>query len=350
LTGIWLEVIIRWIPANFGRVAPRGRTTMERAPFRRVAVVLFDGSPLFESSVPLSVFGVDRTTSGAPAFEVFPVASERWVTTTAGIRLDAPHSLAAVLDAEVVVVPTWRDPVASPPPQVLDVLRAAHDRGVVVVGLCLGAFVLAAAGLLDGRRAATHWRYASELAAAHPTIEVDSSVLFVDHGDVLTSAGTAAGIDACLHLVRSAHGARAADAIARRMVVPPLRAGGQSQFIDHALPDERPDADLAQLLTDAIEHLQDDQGVDALAARAHMSRRTFDRQFRAQTGTSPHQWLLHHRVMRAQRLLESTDLSVEAVAREAGFGTAISLRPHFRRIVGVSPQAYRDTFRIRSAS
>ena len=269
--------------------------------------------------------------------------------TTAGIRLDAPHALEVVLDVDVVVVPTWRDPAEAPPERVLEVLRAAHDRGVVVVGLCLGAFVLAAAGLLDGRRAATHWRFASEFAAAHPTVEVDSSVLFVDHGDVLTSAGTAAGIDACLHLVRSAHGARAADAIARRMVVSPLRAGGQSQYIDHTVPEEHADADLAPLLADAIEHLHDDHDVDTLAARANMSRRTFDRQFRAQTGTSPHQWLLHHRVMSAQRLLESTDLPVEAVARECGFGTAVSLRPHFRRIVGVSPQTYRTTFRIRSA-
>ena len=153
--------------------------------------------------MPLSVFGVDRTATGAPTFEVFPISADGTMRTTAGIRLDAPHALEVVLDVDVVVVPTWRDPTEQPPERVLEVLRAAHERGVVVVGLCLGAFVLAAAGLLDGRRAATHWRYASEFAAAYPTVEVDASVLFVDHGDVLTSAGTAAGIDACLHLEAS---------------------------------------------------------------------------------------------------------------------------------------------------
>jgi transcriptional regulator GlxA family with amidase domain len=212
------------------------------------------------------------------------------------------------------------------------------------MSFCSGAFVLGYAGLLDGRRAATHWMYAPLLAERHPTVTVDSSVLFVDEGDVLTSAGTAAGIDACLHLVRTAWGARAATAIARRMVVAPQRAGGQAQYIEMALP-SGDGALLGSLLADALQHLDGALDVSELARRAAMSRRSFDRRFRQVTGTSPQQWWLHQRVLRAQRLLEETDLGIEAIAREVGFGTAVSLRPHFRRIVGISPRAYRDRFR-----
>jgi transcriptional regulator GlxA family with amidase domain len=319
---------------------------MTRERFSRVAVLVFDRAPIFETSVPLSVFGVDRPGSGAPRFELFAVAGDvRPARTTGGIQLAAPHGLDALGRAEVVVVPSWRDPAERPPQPVLDALVTAHARGATVVGLCLGAFVLAAAGLLDGRRAATHWFYASALAREFPQVRVDPAVLFVDDGDVLTSAGTAAGIDACLHLVRTAHGARAAAAIARRMVVAPQRAGGQAQFIDRPVP-ERHDADpLSGVLSYALAHLSEELDVAQLATRARMSRRTFDRRFRLLTGTSPHQWLLHQRILAAQRLLEDTDLPVDAVATKVGFGTGVSLRPHFRRVVGVGPQAYRAAFR-----
>ncbi|MHB1801394.1 MAG: GlxA family transcriptional regulator [Actinomycetes bacterium] len=319
---------------------------MSRKRFTRVAVLMFDRAPLFETSVPLSVFGVDRATSGAPRFDVLAVAAHgSSIRTTGGIELTAPHGLEVLRGADVIVVPSWRDPAERPPQPVLDALADAHARGTTVVGLCLGAFVLAAAGLLDGRRAATHWFHAPALAQQYPLVRVDPTVLFVDHGDVLTSAGTAAGIDACLHLVRTAHGARAAAAIARRMVVAPQRAGGQAQFIDQVVLERHGTDQLSDVLDHALAHLADELDVDDLVVRARMSRRTFDRRFRLLTGTSPHQWLLHQRILAAQRLLEDTDLPVDAVATKVGFGTGVSLRPHFRRIVGVSPQAYRGAFR-----
>ena len=309
-----------------------------------VAVLMFDGAPLFETAVPMSVFGVDRTRSGAPSFRLLSVAAEPGrITSTGGVQMHAPYGLDALDRAGIVVVPSWREPGKRPPEAVTAALRAAHDDGAIVVGLCLGAFVLAAAGLLDGRRSATHWSYAPELAALHPGIEVDASALFVDLGDVLTSAGAAAGIDACLHLVRRVWGAAAANAIARRMVVPPQRSGDQAQFIEQPVPEAGGD-DLAEVLAYAVTHLSDDLNVDDLAARAHLSRRSFDRRFRTITGASPHQWLLHQRIHHAQRLLESTDLSIDTIARQVGLATGVSLRPTFRRIVGVSPQSYRGTF------
>lgn len=316
-----------------------------------VAVVLFDRAPMFESSVPISVFGYDRSDTDVPRFTVRAVAAEPGpLTTTAGIRLSAPYGLEALDGAATVIVPTWRSVRERPPQAALDALRAAHADGATVMGLCLGAFVLAAAGLLDGRRAATHWRFAPALAAAHPAVRVDPSVLFVDDGDIITSAGTAAGIDACLHLVRREFGAQVAGSIARRMVVPPQRSGGQAQYIERPLPDPETADPLGDVLAYALRHLDDPGlGVDALAARAFMSRRSFDRRFRELTGSSPLQWLLAQRIMHAQRLLETTDLSVDAVAREAGFASGVALRPHFRRLVGVPPQTYRDTFRTRSA-
>lgn len=316
-----------------------------------VAVLMFDGAPMFEMSVPISVFGTDRTASGAPGFDVLAVAAEAGTyTSTSGVRLRAPHGLDALDRAGIVVVPTWRDPQEAPPEPPLEALRAAHADGALIVGLCMGAFVLAAGGLLDGRRAATHWFHAPALAARYPGVTVDSSVLFVDDGDVITSAGTSAGIDACLHVVRRTHGPRAATAIARRMVVAPQRSGGQAQFIDRPLPPEHDADGLGRVMSYALEHLGDQLDIDDLAARAHLSRRTFDRRFRALTGTSPLQWLLRQRVLRAQRLLEHTGLSVDAVARDVGLSAAVSLRPIFRRTVGVSPQAYRDTFRVRPVS
>lgn len=318
---------------------------MARRRFRRVAVLVFQGAPLFETSVPLSVFGVDRSSTGAPVFDCWAVAADAPpLVTTTGLRLTPERDLSSLDEAEVVVVPTWYDPDTRPSPEVLTAIRRAHSRGAVIVGLCLGAFVLAAAGLLDGRRAATHWLYAPRLAEQYREVDVDPAVLFVDEGDVLTSAGTAAGIDACLHLVRTAYGARAAAAIARRMVVAPQRAGGQSQFIEQPVPDGADAGSLTDVLEHAVRHLATELTVDDLAARAHMSRRTFDRRFREVTGTSPLRWLLHQRVLAAQRLLEDTDLPIDDVAAAVGMGTGVTLRPHFRRQVGVGPQAYRATF------
>lgn len=317
---------------------PRDRAT--------VAVLMFDRAPMFETAVPISVFGADRTASGAPAFTLLPVAAEPGpLRSTGGVQLHAPYGLDALERAGTVVVPTWRDPLEDPPEPVLAAIRAAHSGGALVVGLCLGAFVLAAAGLLEGRRAATHWFFAPTLAARYPGITVDPDVLFVDDGDLVTSAGTAAGLDACLHVVRRTWGAKAATAIARRMVVPPQRSGGQAQFIDQPVPEVRADESLSSAMTYALEHLAEPLDVDALARRSHLSRRTFDRRFRALTGSSPLQWLLYQRILHARWLLEDTDLPVDTVARHVGLANAVSLRPHFHRVLGVSPQRYRDTFR-----
>ena len=315
-----------------------------------VAVLVFDRSPLFEMSVPLSVFTPDVSPEAGHRFQLRSVAAEPGpLRTTGGLEIRAPYELEALETAGIVVVPAWRDPRERPGEPVLAALRAAHADGAVIVGLCLGAFVLAAAGLLDGRRAATHWAFTGALATAYPDVTVDPAALFVDEGDVLTSAGAAAGIDACLHLVRRTIGAGTAAAIARRMVVPPQRSGTQAQYLDQPVP-ERVDDDMFAVLAHALEHLGSPLDVDGMAARAHMSRRAFDRKFRAAVGDSPMRWLLHQRVLHAQRLLEGTDLSVDTIARHVGLGAGVSLRPHFRRQVGLSPQAYRQAFRAIDAS
>ncbi|WP_169984208.1 MULTISPECIES: GlxA family transcriptional regulator [unclassified Microbispora] len=317
--------------------------------FHRVAVVLFDRTPMFESAVPISVFGEDRP--GLPPFDVRVVGGDGGseVRTNAGVRLATPHGLDAVAGSDLVIVPTYRRPPDEPPPvPALDALRAAHERGAIVAGLCLGTFVLAAAGLLGNRAASTHWAYAGLLARLHPDVSVRADDLYVDEGRILTSAGSAGGIDLCLHLVRREFGADAATAIARRMVVAPHRSGGQAQFVEHPVPGPAAGdplgAALGATLDWAVRHLDRPLGADALAARALMSRRTFDRRFREATGTSPARWLLHQRVLHAQRLLETSDLPVEQVARRCGFASAVALRPHFRRLVGVSPAAYRQSF------
>ncbi|MBG0825340.1 helix-turn-helix domain-containing protein [Planomonospora sp. ID91781] len=313
--------------------------------FSTVAVLLFDQIPLFEASVPIAVFGERR--EGMPEFDVRAVAAEGGpVRTDAGMTLAAPYALDAVDDADLVIVPTWRNPSAGrpPSPEALESLRRAHGRGATVVSLCLGTFVLAATGLLDGRPATTHWRYAGLLASAYPRVEVRPDVLYVDEGDILTSAGSTGGIDLCLHLVRRAYGTQVANTIARSLVTPPHRAGGQAQYIDHPVPAPAAGDPFGDVLDWALRHLDRELSVDALAARALMSRRTFDRRFRRATGTTPAQWLLHQRVLHARRLLETTAEPVEQVARRSGFASAVALRPHFRRQVGVSPTAYREAF------
>jgi transcriptional regulator GlxA family with amidase domain len=316
-----------------------------------IAVLMFNGADLFETSVPVSVFGLDRTVSGAPTFKLLPVAAENEpIVMTSGVRVDAPYLLDSLDEAGIIVIPSWRDPSERPPRQVLDAVTKAHHDGAVIVSLCMGAFVLAATGLLDNRRAATNWFHAARLQEMYPRVQVDSSALFIDHGDVVASAGCTAGIDACLHVVRKIWGAQAALVIARRMVVPPLRSGGQAQFIDQPLPPPLGSDTLAEAMTFALEHLDEALDADSLARQAHMSRRSFDRRFRDATGTSVTQWLLHQRVLRAQRLLENTDLPIDAVARKVGMSTAITLRPHFRRVIGVSPQRYREAFRLTEAT
>ncbi|WP_432069073.1 helix-turn-helix domain-containing protein [Streptomyces sp. AA1529] len=318
-----------------------------------VAVLLFSGGPIFESSIPLSVFGIDRQDAGVPRYRLLVCAGEDGpLRTTGGLQLSAPFGLEAISRAGTVVVPAWRSITQPPPPGALEALRRAHEEGARVIGLCTGAFVLAAAGLLDGRPATTHWMYAPTLAKRYPAVHVDPRELFVDDGDILTSAGTAAGIDLCLHVVRSDHGAEAAGALARRLVVPPRRGNGQEtgghpRHLDRSLPEEIGADPLAEVVAWALEHLHEQFDVETLAARAYMSRRTFDRRFRSLTGSAPLQWLITQRVLQAQRLLETSDYSVDEVAGRCGFRSPVALRGHFRRQLGASPAAYRAAYRAR---
>jgi transcriptional regulator GlxA family with amidase domain len=311
---------------------------------RDVAVAVCDGVSAFELGVVCEVFGVDRTDTGLPGYDFAVCAAEPPPLRSGGGFLVTPaYGLDRLATADLVAVPHWRSLDEPPPAALLDALRAVVARGGRVMSVCSGAFVLAAAGLLDGRRATTHWRYAAALAARYPLVDVDPNVLYVDSGPVLTSAGTAAGIDLCLHIVRSEHGAAVANAVARRMVVPPHRDGGQAQFVETPVPVPRRPDDLGEVLDWAAAHLDRPLSVEDLARRAVMSPRTFARRFKAVTGTTPYAWLLHQRTLLAQRLLED-GFPVEEVARRSGFGSAATLREQFARARGTSPSAYRRTF------
>jgi len=311
---------------------------------RDVAVLVTDGVAPFELGVVCEAFGIDRSDDGVPVAR-FAVCAPRpgGVRTTAGFDLDVPYGFDRAADADLVVVPAIVGGSADPR-AVTDVLVAAVDRGAQVLSLCVGAFALGDAGLLDGRRCTTHWRYADELAARFPRALVDPDVLYVADGPVVTSAGTAAGIDACLHLIRASYGAQAAAAVARRMVVPPHRDGGQAQYIQTPVRDCDAET-LAPVLEWVVAHLSEDLSVARLAARASLSERTFARRFRAETGATPHQWVTDQRLLLAEQLLEATEIPVEQVARESGFGTAAGLRHHFAQARGTTPHQYRRTFR-----
>jgi transcriptional regulator GlxA family with amidase domain len=314
-----------------------------------VGVLIGDGAPLLEIAVAPRVFGIDQTVRGGPRFDVRTAGEHPGpLSTTAGISISAPCPLAALDDAGLIIIPGWRAPTGPPVgSDILDLLRDAHRDGATVVGLCVGAFVVAEAGLLDGRRATTHWWHLAEFASRFPDVEVVDDALFVDEGTVVTSAGSAAGLDACLHLLRRDFGPEAANTAARALVVAPQRAGGQAQFIDRPVPQFRTGDAIDNAMRHALEHLDHAAlDVERLAAAAHLSRRTFDRRFRETTGCSPLQWLLNQRVLHAQQVLSTTDLDIDAVARASGFTDGVAMRPHFRRIVGVPPQSYRASFRV----
>ena len=305
-----------------------------------VAVLALDGVVPFDLSVPVEVFGRVRHPDGSPAYEVRVCGPAPEVD--AGLfTMRVPHALETVAEAGTVVVPGVSDIAAPVPPAVLEALRSAPGR---VVSLCVGAFTLAAAGVLDGRGATTHWAAAAELARRHPSVRVDPDVLFVDEGDVLTSAGAAAGLDLCLHVVRRDHGAAAAGRTARLSVAPLERSGGQAQFIAHEPPGPA-GSSLAPVLSWLAENLHGPLTLADIAARASMSTRSLSRHFREQTGTTPRAWLNRHRVRQAQRLLEESDRAVEEVGRLVGFTSPTAFRERFRGVVGVSPRDYRKAYR-----
>ena len=309
---------------------------------QRVAVLAFDRISPFHLCVPSIVLG-----EASPHFDVRVVAIESGpLRTTAGFTIASDWGLDMLALADVVIVPTWRDVHERAPEAVLQALRDAHARGAVLVGLCLGAFVLAQAGLLHARRATTHWAYAAELTRCYPTVQVDASVLYVQDGNVLTSAGTAAALDCCLHLLRSRAGAAVANHAARMLVLAPHRNGGQAQFIECAVPLQAPRSERMGQLLDALRaDLARTPTLDAVAAQLHMSRRTFSRQFRATTGMALGPWLLQQRLARAQQLLESTDASLESIASQCGLGSAQNLRLQFRKVLGLTPQQWRRQFK-----
>ncbi|WP_106402559.1 GlxA family transcriptional regulator [Actinocorallia populi] len=305
-----------------------------------VAVLALDGTVGFDLTIPCQVFSI------APGYELRVCAERNTTATAAGrelFRISSRFGLADARDADTVIVP-GADPDRPPRPRVLRLLREAAAGGARIASICTGAFTLAAAGLLDGRRATTHWMLAGRLAEARPEVEVDPSVLFVDGGRILTSAGVAAGLDLCLHMVRDDHGAAVAAETARMIVMPPQRAGGQAQFIEHREP-----VGDASGLGPVLQWMQDNLGtpmtVADIAAAANMSTRSLARRFRAQTGTTPSRWLLDRRLQRARELLETTGLPVERIARMTGFGSVETLRHHFARHVGTTPGSYRAAFR-----
>ncbi|HXV93539.1 MAG TPA: helix-turn-helix domain-containing protein [Pseudonocardia sp.] len=316
---------------------------------RDVAAVVTPGFGTFGLGVFNEIFGYDRTADGLPGFDFAVVGSRPGeLRSDTGLRVLPDHGLDRLATADLVVL-SGCDAGCSPgeelevEPQLAQALHTVVGRGARILAHCTGSFILAECGLLDGRRATTHWRYAEEFARRYPRVELDPDVLYVDAGPVVTSAGTAAGIDASLYLLRQVHGAEVANAIARRMVVPPHRDGGQAQYIEQPVAPGRDE--LGPVLTWAAQNASQPLTVDVMAARASMSPRTFARRFRAHTGTTPYAWLVSQRLRLAERMLEGGDMPVEEVARRSGFGSAAVLREHFVRERGVSPQAYRRTFR-----
>lgn len=310
----------------------------------RVAIVAFERIRPFHLSVPCAVFG--EAAGAEPLFDVRVCAAEPGeLRSQIGFTIGTKYGLTELARAQIVVVPSWRDASEPAPPALLTALRRAHRRGALIVGLCLGAYVLAEAGLLDGRRATTHWRWAEHFARRFPQVRVDPNVLYVDEGDVLTSAGTAAGIDCCLHVVRKQFGAEASNRIARTLVVPPHRQGSQAQYIEQPVLVSASASPLAKAMDWAARHLDAAHSVDSLAARALMSRRSFTRHFRQHTGTTVGQWLLGQRLVLAQRLLETTAQPIGRIAERAGFGSSVSLRQHFDSAFNTTPSMYRREFR-----
>jgi AraC family transcriptional regulator, transcriptional activator FtrA len=313
-----------------------------------VALALSNQVPIFELAAPCAVFGTNW--SGRDDWYDLRVCSpsdglrvDRWFTAA------TPYTYADLITADTVVVPACHDDELRPPADLVDAIRLASQRGARIASICSGAFVLAAAGLLDGRRAATHWRHADALAERYPRITVDASALYIDEGDVLTSAGKSAGTDLCLHIVRLDYGATVANDVARRLVAPPHREGHQRQY-SNPLPGDVANDVVGDAMDWALAHLDEPLTVEQLARRSGVSVRTLHRQLVSRTGSKPLDWLNAQRLRRAQQLLETTDLTVERIATECGFGTATTLRRHFRQTLATTPDTYRRTFTTAAAT
>jgi transcriptional regulator GlxA family with amidase domain len=314
---------------------------------KKVVLLALPGVAPFEFGVICEVFGIDRSASGGPAFDfTIATADPGPVRTSLGFEMTITAGLEVATDADLVAVPAHT--ISGVDERYLEVIRDAHARGAWILSVCSGAFVLAEAGVLDGRTATTHWMHTDRLAAQYPTITVDPDVLFVEDGRVITSAGTAAGIDAALHLVRLEHGAAAANVIARRMVIPPQRDGGQAQYIPTPVQERCSDS-LASVTEWMLDNLAEDLSVEHMARRALMSSRTFARRFRDDVGATPAAWLNRQRILRAQQLLETTELGFETIAQQTGFGTAAVLRHHFLKVLQTTPTSYRRAFGARLA-
>lgn len=315
---------------------------------RLVAVVVYDGLCTFEFGIAAEVFGLPRPEMGDDWYSFLTCAADEGsLQAGGGLRVTAEAGLDRLADAGTIIIPGWKGADISPPESLLLSLRDGHARGARLVSICSGAFVLAATGLLDGKRATTHWRYADKLRQSYPAIQVDPNVLYVDEGQILTSAGSAAGVDLLLHLVRRDFGSEAANRVARRLVMSPHRDGGQAQFIEHPVP-PRPNGRLAPLLDAMRGRLEQSLTIAELAREAAMSDRTFLRRFREMTGTTPGEWLIGARLDRAKQLLEGEPRGVEEIAQLAGFGSAATLRHHFRQRIGIGPGDYRRRFAVAS--
>lgn len=311
---------------------------------RRVVVVAYDRLCAFEFGVASELFGLPRPEVGPDWYDFEVVSVDAGpIRAVAGLTITAPTDLTRLTTAGTIVVPGWRDPAEPPPQRLLDAIVQGHAAGARIMSICSGVFVVAASGLLDGKAATTHWRYTDQLRTAYPTIDVQPDVLYVDNGSVLTSAGSAAGLDLGLHLIRRDYGTAIANTVARRLVVAPHRDGGQAQFVGPTVAESGPHA-LAKTIDWAVENLDQSLTVETLANHANMTGRTFARRFRADLGTTPHHWLTQQRITRAQNLLETTNNNIDEIARQCGFGSAATLRHHFSRATKTTPTRYRSRF------
>lgn len=314
-----------------------------------IVVVAFDGISPFHLSLPCIVFGVDRADQGMPRYAFSVCSAERGkLRTSGGFTIEAPCGLERLASARTVIVPSWRDPHEPAPKRLVEALRNAHERGAKLVGLCLGSFVIAETGLLDGRHATTHWYWTELFAQRFPQVRLQPERLYVDEGDVLTSAGSAAGLDCCLHLLRTHCGAEVANRVARRLVVAPHRQGGQAQYIERPVQGDGSGDRLGQVIDWVRLHPELPHTIDSMADRAILSRRTFTRRFGQLTGTPVKRWLIDQRLTLAQRMLETTSTTIEDIARSVGFADALSLRQHFADRLHTTPSLYRKEFQART--